>query len=113
MGIQIMGVKSQEMVVTAYSMMRSDNQVYGALQAVKANGLVNALRNGVVHGYFIKKDGKVREFWGTTNRTLASKKTVHELGFAPRLSYGVIPFIDCETGRWRSLRIGSLISFDA
>ena len=110
---QIMIANSQEMTIAAYAMTRSINPVYGALQMSKANELVNALRNGVVHGFFTKKDGSIREFGGTTNKSLASKKTAHEIGFAPRLPLGVIPFVDCETGKWRSLRIGSLISFEA
>lgn len=39
-------------------------------------------------------------------------KTQHEIGYASRIRKGVVPFIDCETGQWRSLRIGSLISFN-
>lgn len=113
MNTQIMTINSQEMTIAAYALTRANNPVYGALQLSKSNELVNALRNGVVHGFFTKKDGSIREFWGTTNRTLASKKTVHEIGYEPKLPLGQIPFIDCETGNWRSMRIGSLISFEA
>ena len=104
---------TQEMTIAAYAMTRSNNPVYGALQLSKANELVNALRNGVVHGFFTKKDGTIREFWGTTNKSLASRKTVHEIGYAPKLPLGQIPFVDCEIGEWRSLMIGSLISFES
>lgn len=110
---QIMIANTQEMTIAAYAMTRSNNPVYGALQLSKANELVNALRNGVVHGFFTKKDGTIREFWGTTNKSLASRKTVHEIGYAPKLPLGQIPFVDCEIGEWRSLRIGSLISFES
>ena len=107
-----MTVGSQEIAIAAYSIHRSNNHVYGAMQAVKVKELVKALRSGVVHGYFAKKDGSVREFWGTTNKSLVSKKTEHGIGYTSRIHQGVIPFIDCETGQWRSLRIGSLISFN-
>lgn len=112
MKTQVMIVDSQEMAIAAYSVHRSSNPIYGTMQAVKVSELVMALRTGVVHGYFTKKDGSVREFWGTTNKSLVSKKTVHGIGYTSRIHQGVIPFIDCETGQWRSLRIGSLISFN-
>lgn len=112
MNTQVMIASRQEMTIVAYSIHRSNNPVYGAVQAVKVNELVKALRRGVVHGYFTKKDGSVREFWGTTITSLAAKKTQHEIGYASRIRKGVVPFIDCETGQWRSLRIGSLISFN-
>ena len=63
------------------------------------------------HGYFTKKDGSIREFWGTTNPSLASKKTVNPIGTEPRLPKGQIPFVDCELGEWRSMRVGSFIGF--
>ena len=113
MRTQVMTVGSQEIAIAAYSIHRSNNPVYGAVQAVKVNELVKALQKGVVHGYFTKKDGSVREFWGTTRTSLAAKKTQHEIGYAPRIQQGVVAFIDCECGQWRSLRIGSLISFDS
>ena len=112
MKTQVMTVGNQEMTIAAYSVHRSNNPVYGTMQAVKVNELVKALRSGVVHGYFTKKNGSVREFWGTTKASLAIKKTQHEIGYAPRIRQGIVPFLDCECGQWRSLRIGSLISFD-
>lgn len=112
MNTQIMKVNSQEMIIATFSLSRSANAVMGAVQMSKCNELVNRLRSGIVHGYFLKKDGKtIREFWGTTNASLASRKTAHELGWEPRLPLGVVPFIDCETGEWRSLRIGSFIGY--
>ena len=113
MNPRFMTVSNAELIVASYAINRSNNPAYGVLQASKANELVNALRKGMVHGFFTKKDGSIREFWGTTNASLAAKKTVHEIGYAPRLSLGIIPFIDCETGDWRSLRIDNLISFEA
>ena len=107
-----MVVNSKEMTIASFAMARSNNAVYAALQTSKAYELVNALRKGVVHGFFTKKDGTIREFWGTTSKSLTTRKTVHEIGYAPKLPHGQIPFIDCENGEWRSLRIGSLISFE-
>ena len=60
----------------------------------------------------LEADGKtIREFWGTTSASLASKKTVYPIGTEPKLPKGQIPFIDCEKGQWRSMRIGSFIGY--
>lgn len=111
MNAQIMTVSKQEMVIASYAISRSNDALLAALQMSKCNELVNRLRNGIVHGYFTKKDGSIREFWGTTNPSLASKKTVYPIGTMPKLPKGQIPFVDCECGMWRSMRVGSFIGF--
>lgn len=108
---QIMTISNQEMIIATYSIARSANAVMGAMQMSKCNELVNNLRKGIVHGFFTKKDGTIREFWGTTNRSLAASKCVNPIGTEPRLPHGVIPFIDCSNGEWRSMRIGSFIGY--
>ena len=110
---QIMTLSKQELFIANYSADRSCNGFSAALQLSKCNELVNKLRTGIVHGYFTKKDGTIREFWGTTLRSLAEVKTAYKIGFAPKLRFGQIPFIDVETGQWRSLRIGNFIGYGA
>ena len=96
MNTQIMTVSNQEMIIASYAINRSNDAFMAALQMSKCNELVNRLRNGIVHGYFLKADGKtIREFWGTM----------------PRLPKGQIPFVDVEIGQWRSMRIGSFIGY--
>ena len=111
MKTQIMTLSNQEMIIAKYSAMRSVDGFTSALQMSKCNELVNRLRNGIVHGFFTKKDGTIREFWGTTRRSLANVKTSSRIGTNSKLPLGQIPFIDCETGEWRSLRIGSFIGY--
>jgi hypothetical protein len=111
MNTQIMTVSRQEMIIASYAITRSNDAFFAALQMSKCNELVNRLRNGIVHGFFKKANGEIREFWGTTNASLASKKTVYPIGTMPRLPKGVIPFVDCETGQWRSMQIGSFIGY--
>ena len=113
MSTQVMTVSRQEMIISSYAIARSNDAFLAALQMGKCNELVNRLRNGIVHGFFVKANGDLREFWGTTNPSLASKKTVNPIGTMPRLREGVIPFVDCECGEWRSLRIGSFIGYAA
>lgn len=112
MNTQIMTVSKQELTIASYAIARSNDAFLAALQLSKCNELVNRLRKGIVHGYFLKADGKtIREFWGTTNASLAEKKTVYPLGTEPKLPKGQIPFVDCEKGQWRSMRIGSFIGY--
>lgn len=113
MKTQIMTLSNQELTIAKYSAMRSVDGFATALQMSKCNELVNRLRNGIVHGYFQKVDGNIREFWGTTMRSLAEAKTSYKIGTQPKLRYGQIPFIDCESGEWRSMRIGSFIGYGA
>ena len=111
MNTQIMTVSNQEMIIASYAVARSNDGFLAALQMSKCNELVNRLRTGIVHGYFLKKDGSIREFFGTTNPALASKKTVYPIGTMPKLPKGQIAFIDAEIGQWRSMRIGSFIGY--
>lgn len=113
MKTQIMTLSNQEMTIAKYSAMRSVNSFAAALQMSKCNELVNRLRSGIVHGYFQKVDGSIREFWGTTKPSLAEAKTASRIGTQPKLKYGQIPFIDCECGKWKSMRIGSFIGYGA
>ena len=107
-----MTVSQQEMIIASFAISRSNDAFLAALQMSKCNELVYRLRNGIVHGFFAKKDGSIREFWGTTNPSLASKKTVYPIGTMPRLPKGVIPFMDIEDGcQWKSMRIGSFIGY--
>ena len=102
MNTQIMTVSKQEMIIASYSIRRSNDAFLAALQMSKCCELVNRLRTGIVHGYFLKKDGSVR---------LAEKKTVYPIGTEPKLPKGQIPFIDCEIGQWRRMRIGTFIGY--
>ncbi len=111
METRIMEVSGQEMIIAKYAAQRSNDSFWAAMQLAKCNELVNRLRLGIVHGFFTKKDGTIREFWGTTRRSLANVKTSSRIGTNSKLPLGQIPFIDCETGEWRSLRIGSFIGY--
>lgn len=112
MNTQIMTISKQEMIIASYAISRCNDKFFAALQMSKCNELVYRLRTGIVHGYFQKKDGSIREFWGTTNPSLASRKTAYPIGTMPRLPKGVIPFMDIEDGcHWKSMRIGSFIGY--
>lgn len=113
MNTQIMMVNGKELTIAAYAANRSVDTMSAALQAAKCLELVKKLSERIVHGYFMKADGKtIREFIGTTYRTLAERNTAYPIGTDPKLRYGQIPFIDLENNcEWRSMRIGSFIGY--
>ena len=55
-----MTVSNQEMIIASYAITRSNDAFLAALQMSKCNELVYRLRNGIVHGFFTKKDGSIR-----------------------------------------------------
>lgn len=83
-----------------------DSFIAGA-KAMMIETLKSKLGNGVAHFIFLKKDGTVREAWGTTNAALANK---HTNGWGEsRERYATTAFFDVELGAWRSLRWESIV----
>lgn len=60
------------------------------------------LNKGVVHFTYTKKDGSIREAFGTTKGTLVEKHTTGT--GAPRSTYGQVAYFDVEKGAWRSCK---------
>ena len=65
------------------------------------------LQNGIAHFTFIKKNGELRECWGTTQPNLAKAKT--NGNGESRENYCTTAFFDIEKGAWRSFRWESLV----
>ena len=51
---------------------RTQNTLCGMTKAMMIELLKTKLREGVAHFYFVKKDGTLREAWGTTKKELVS-----------------------------------------
>ncbi|MBQ7310145.1 MAG: DUF2693 domain-containing protein [Alistipes sp.] len=68
---------------------------------------VIAARTGVAHFLYIKKNGEVREAWGTTNSALAYKYT-NGRGVS-RDIYSTTAYFDIEKSAWRSFRWESIV----
>ena len=54
---------------------RTQNLLMAGAKAMMIQNLKEKLRNGVAHFIFIKKNGEVREAFGTTNAAVAAKYT--------------------------------------
>ena len=70
------------------------------------DNLKTKLQNGIAHFTFIKKNGELRECWGTTQPNLAKAKTNNG---ESRENYCTTAFYDVEKGAWRSFRWESLV----
>lgn len=72
----------------------------GLLKAMMIETLKQKLANGIAHFIFLKKDGSLREAWGTTQQELAKAKT-NGRGVS-REKFGTTAYYDIEAGGWRS-----------
>ena len=86
---------------------RTQNFLIAGAKAMMVESLKEKLRNGVAHFIFIKKDGTVREAWGTTSKSLV-EKYVNGRGSSREL-YSTTAYFDIEKGAWRSLRWESIV----
>lgn len=86
---------------------RTHSNELGMVKAMMIENLKTKLMNGVAHFLFVKKDGTIREAWGTCSPALAKAKT-NGRGES-RENYATTAFFDVEKGEWRSFRWETLI----
>lgn len=86
---------------------RTQNLLVAGAKAMMIESLKEKLRNGVAHFVFIKKNGEVREAFGTTNAAVAAKYT-NGNGIS-REYFKTSAYFDIEKGEWRSFRWESLV----
>jgi hypothetical protein len=86
---------------------RTGSDLVAGAKAMMIENLKEKLRNGVAHFLYTKKDGTIREAWGTTNAALAHKYT-NGNGIS-REYYKTTAYFDIEKGEWRSFRWESIV----
>ena len=86
---------------------RTQNLLVAGAKAMMIENLKEKLRNGVAHFIFIKKNGEIREAFGTTNSSVASKYT-NGNGIS-REYFKTTAYFDIEKGEWRSFRWESIV----
>ena len=86
---------------------RTQNLLMAGAKAMMIQNLKERLRNGVAHFIFIKKNGEIREAFGTTNSSVASKYT-NGNGIS-REYFKTTAYFDIEKGEWRSFRWESIV----
>lgn len=86
---------------------RVGNDVIGIIKAQMIDLLKSKLKNGIAHFIYQKKDGSIREAWGTTSYDLV-KANVNGRGIE-RDYVNCVCYWDVEKGGFRSLRFEHLI----
>lgn len=86
---------------------RTDDVMMGAIKAQMIENLKTKMANGVAHFIFKKKNGELREAWGTIQSNIADAKT-NGRGCS-RENYFTTAYFDIEKGAWRSFRWETLI----
>ena len=97
------GTASRMAVIAA----RTGSELMAGAKAMMIQQLKEQLRNGVAHFLYIKKNGEIREAWGTTNATLAYKYT-NGRGVSREI-YSTTAYFDIEKSSWRSFRWESIV----
>lgn len=86
---------------------RTNSETMGIIKSQMIEVLKTKLSTGVAHFLFQKKNGEIREAWGTTSRNLM-KSMINGNG-VPREYVNCIAFWDVQKGEFRSLRFENLI----
>ena len=86
---------------------RTGSAAMGVVKAQMIDLLKEKLRNGVAHFIFIKKNGEIREAFGTTNAAVATKYT--NGNGCSREYFKTTAYFDIEKGEWRSFRWESIV----
>ena len=86
---------------------RTGSELMAGAKAMMIENLKSKLRSGVAHFIFIKKNGEVREAFGTTNASVAAKYTNGNC--CSREHFKTTAYFDIEKGEWRSFRWESIV----
>ena len=86
---------------------RTQNELLAGMKSIMIHNLKEKMSNGVAHFIFLKKDGSVREVWGTLNRSLVAKY-INGRGESREL-FATSAYFDIEKSAWRSFRWETLV----
>lgn len=86
---------------------RTGSELMAGAKAMMIVNLKGKLRNGVAHFIFVKKNGEIREAFGTTNAAVAAKYT--NGNGCSREYFKTTAYFDIEKGEWRSFRWESIV----
>lgn len=88
--------------------MRTGSCIAAGAKAMMIENLKKQMRDGVAHFVYLKKDGTVREAWGTTCGTLVAKYT--NGNGCSREYFATTAYFDIEKAGWRSFRWENIIA---
>lgn len=86
---------------------RTNSVEMGIIKAMQIETLKAKLQSGIAHFTYMKKNGEIREAWGTTCSNLMKAKVYG--GGIRRDFVNCVVYWDVEVGDFRSLRFENLI----
>lgn len=87
---------------------RTNSMLMAGAKAMLIEQAKKEMSNGVCHFVYVKKNGELRETWGTLNRSLVEKH-INGRGES-RECYATSAYFDTENGGWRSFRWENIVS---
>ena len=78
---------------------------------ITEEGIKRILASGDVHFTYRKKDGTVREAYGTRNTNIINEYNASPKGNSSEKD-GVITYYDLDLNGWRSFKVENFISFN-
>ena len=105
-GMNMMTINNMTATRMATILDRTQDAIMAVGKAMMIENLKTKMANGVAHFAFKKKDGSIRECFGTIQANIAAAKT-NGNGIS-RECYKTTAFFDIEKGEWRSFRWESL-----
>lgn len=105
--VQILAISSITATRVAVIGSRTGSELFAGAKAMMIESLKEKMFAGVAHFIFIKKNGEVREAWGTLNRSLVERH-INGRGESREI-YATSAFFDIEKGQWRSFRWESIV----
>ena len=106
-GLNSMTVNNMTATRMATILDRTQDAIMAVGKAMMIENLKTKMANGIAHFAFAKKDGSIREAWGTIQENIAAAKT--NGNGVSREHYKTTCFFDIEKGEWRSFRWESLL----
>lgn len=95
---------------------RTNSELMAGAQAMMIENLKKSLANGIAHFVYRKKDGSLREAWGTTNKHLIESRNYVNGRGCSRENYATTAYLDLQCGEdgevasWRSFRWENLVA---
>lgn len=105
--VQIIAIENQTAKRANVIANRTGSVEIGIMKAMMIDLLKEKMRNGIAHFVYAKKNGELREAWGTTMSNIVSAKT-NGRGYNKELD-NCIAYYDVERGNFRSFRFESLV----
>lgn len=109
--VQAIVIEKETAVKATVIAQRTGSNEIGIMKAMMIallkENLKEKMSNGIAHFIYAKKNGEVREAWGTTMSNIASAMT-NGRGYSKEL-VNCIAYYDVVKGSWRSFRFESII----